>query len=218
MYERTRAVRIEAVRNSNRQSSVVKSMQTQSASVILEADQLAGQTETQANGGAVGAQCLGLQCIQSSCPLLGPLGCGIRHNHHYQLKAQHGRRSGKDPRWIHVKVAKSFSRLAFVLLTSRRLFPHPDCQPRHSIFEKLLAFHTEHRTDMRLAMQDLDQAAQQVPARLRNEETQLLQRLLDEPESRRRRGPVALAKILPVVLARLGMRTLQSEPEVQDPS
>ena len=142
----------------------------------------------------------------------------IRHNHHYQLQAQRWRRSGKDPRWIHVKVAKSFSRLAFVLLTSRRLFPHPACQPRHSIFEKLLAFHTEHRTDMRLAMQDLDQAAQQVPARLRNEETQMLQRLLDEPESRRRRGPVALAKILPVVLARLGMRTLQSEPEVQDPS
>ena len=142
----------------------------------------------------------------------------VLHNHHYQANAKRWQRLGKDPRWMRVKVAKSFSRLAFVLMASQRLFPHPACQPRHSIFEKLLAFHTEHRTDMRLAMQDLDRAAGQVPSRIRREETQMLQRLLDEPESRRRRGPVALAKILPVVLARLGMRTLQSEPEEQDPS
>jgi transposase len=140
----------------------------------------------------------------------------VHHNHHYQLNAKRWQRLGKDPRWIRVKVAKSFSRLAFVLVTAQRLFHHAACQPRHSIFEKLLAFHTEHHTDMRLAMLDLDRAAGQVPSRVRREEAQLLQRLLDEPEARRRRGPVALAKILPVVLARLGLRTLQSEPEEQD--
>ena len=141
----------------------------------------------------------------------------IRHNHHYQAHSERWRRVGKDRRWIHVKVAHKFSRLAFVLLTTQRLFPHPACQPRHSILEKLLAFHTEHKTDMALTMADLERAAQQVPGRIRMEETRLLQALLDEPETRRRRGPVALTKLLPLVLARVGMRVLQSETEEQDP-
>lgn len=146
----------------------------------------------------------------------------MRHNHHYQANAQRWQHSTqarrRDPRWMRVKVAKSFSRLAFVMLTSQRLFPHPACQPRHSIFEKLLAFHTEHRSDMSKVLPDLDRAARQISGRIHAEETHLLKRLLDEPESRRRRGPVALAKIIPLVLARLGMRTLQLKPEEQDPS
>ena len=41
----------------------------------------------------------------------------IRHNHYFQGKAEHWLRGGKDPRWIRIKVAKSFSRLAFVILS-----------------------------------------------------------------------------------------------------
>jgi transposase len=141
----------------------------------------------------------------------------IRHNHHYKAQADRWLRLGKDPRWIHVKIAKSFSRLAFVLLTGKCLFPHPACQPRHSIYEKLLAFHTEHQTNIHRALEDIDLAERQLPARTRQEENQMLRRQLEDPRSRRRRGPVALAKIIPLVLARLGMRAVQSEAEGKDP-
>ena len=46
----------------------------------------------------------------------------------------------------------------------------------------------------------------------------MLQRQLDDPRCRRKRGPVALAKIIPLVLARLGIRAIQSETEGEDPS
>lgn len=142
----------------------------------------------------------------------------IRHNHHFQARAARWRYLGKDPRWIRVKVAKSFSRLAFVLLTGPGLVPHPACQPRHSLCDKLMAFHTDHRTDIHRALEDIDLAARQLSDRTCREETELLQQQLDEPRCRRRRGPVALAQIIPLVLARLGVRMLQSEPEGEDPS
>jgi transposase len=51
----------------------------------------------------------------------------IRHNHHYQARARRWQDQNKDARWIRVKIAKSFSRLAFVLVTGRCLYPHPAC-------------------------------------------------------------------------------------------
>lgn len=141
----------------------------------------------------------------------------IRHNHHYKLRADRWHHQGKDPRWTHVKIAKSFTRLAFVMLTGRCLFPHPACQPRHSVCEKLLAFHTEHRTDIQEALRDIDRANRQFSRRVRQEETHMLQRQLEDPQFRRRRGPVALAQIIPLVLARLGIRAVQSEAEGEDP-
>ncbi len=142
----------------------------------------------------------------------------IRHNHHYQAKAHRWQRQNKDPRWIRVKVAKSFSRLAFVLLTGRCVFPHPACQPRHSICDKLLAFHCERQTDIQRSLEDIDRANAQLSGRTRQEERQMLQSQLDDPRCRRRRGPQALAKIIPLVLARLGIRIVQSETEGEDPN
>jgi transposase len=142
----------------------------------------------------------------------------IRHNHYYQGRTHRWQQQNKDPRWIHVKVAKSFSRLAFVMLTGRCLFPHPSCQPRHSICEKLMAFHCEHKTEIECALKDIDQANAQISGRTQQEERQLLQSQLDDPRCRRRRGPQALAKIIPLVLARLGVRAVQSQTEGEDPN
>ena len=142
----------------------------------------------------------------------------IRHNHHYHAIADRWQRQHKDARWIHVKVAKSFSRLAFVMLSGRCLFPHPACQPRHSICDKLMAFHCEHKTDIRLALQDIERVSAQLSGRTRQQEGQMLQSQLDDPRCRRRRGPQAIAKIIPLVLARLGIRMLQSETEGEDPN
>lgn len=142
----------------------------------------------------------------------------IRHNHYYHLKNAHWRSARKDPRWTHVKVAKLFSRLGFAILTGGALFPHPACQPRHTILEKLLAFHCEHKTDMKLAMDDLDRAAAQLPVKTRREEVAALRLMLDDATQRRRRGPVALSSILPLVLARLEAAVLQSKTEGTGPS
>lgn len=142
----------------------------------------------------------------------------IHHNHYYQAKADRWQRTNKDPRWIHVKVAKSFSRLAFIMLTGRCVFPHPACQPCHSICEKLMAFHCEHRTDIQRALEDIDRVSAQLSGRTRQQETQMLQEQLDEPRCRRRRGPQAIGKIIPLVLARLGIRMVQSKTEGEDPN
>jgi transposase len=137
----------------------------------------------------------------------------IRHNKYFRLKAEHWECQHKDPRWMRVKVAKIFSRFAFVVLTGKALFPHPACQQRHYILEKLLAFHTEHRTDMAIALEDLERAARQFPARTRREEIKTLRQMLDDASVRRRRGPIELGKIIPLVLARLGIAQVQSKPE-----
>ena len=140
----------------------------------------------------------------------------IRHNHHYQAQAERWRRASKDARWIRVKVNKSFSRLAFVMLAGRCVYPHAACQPRHSICDKLMAFHCEHKTDLQRALEDIDQVSAQLSGRTRQGEIQMLQDQLDNPRCRRRRGPQALAKIIPLVLARLGIRLLQSQVEGED--
>jgi transposase len=146
----------------------------------------------------------------------------LRHNHHFQAVAARWKRQGKDPRWLHVKVAKSFSRLLFVLLTGPGVVPHPACQPRHSICDKLLGFHIDHHTELPQALEDIDHAARQLSGRTCREEAELLRQQLDAPRSRhgcgRQRGPVPLAQLIPLVLARLGVRMLQSEPEGEDPS
>lgn len=141
----------------------------------------------------------------------------IRHNNYFQGKAKLWQRAGKDPRWIRVKIAKSFSRLAFVILTGAYAVPHPACQPRHAITEKLLAFHGDHRTPIEQTLADIDRACAHWTPRTHQEETRSLQDLLDNPTTRRRRGPVAIAEIIPLVLARMGLRVLQSSPEEQDP-
>jgi transposase len=140
----------------------------------------------------------------------------IRHNHHYGARAARWLALGKDPRWSRVKIAKSFSRLAFVMLIGKCVHPHPACQPRHSICEKLLAFHCEHHTAIEQTLADIDRVNQQLGSRGRRDEVQTLQDQLDDPSRRRRRGPQALAKIIPLVLARLGIRVLQSETEGED--
>ena len=140
----------------------------------------------------------------------------IRHNHHYQARDDRWQRQHKDPRWIRVKVAKSFSRLAFVMLTGRCLFPHPSCQPRHSICDKVLAFHCERKTDIQRALQDIERLSSQLSDRTRQQEGEMLQSQLDDRSCRRRRGPQAIGQIIPLVLARLGIRMVESEAEGED--
>jgi transposase len=135
----------------------------------------------------------------------------VQSNHYFQARAEPWTRAGKDPRWIRVKVAKIFSRLAFALVAGRQLFPHPCCRPRHAILGKLLAFHSDHGTDPGTMRQDLEAAVEQLPASSRAREAEPLQHELEALG--RRRGPQPLAEILPLVLARLAGRVLQSRTD-----
>jgi len=132
----------------------------------------------------------------------------VKSNHYFAARAENWTRAGKDPRWIRVKVAKIFSRLAFAMLASRQLFPHPCCQQRHYILSKLLAFHMDHHTQPRVLRRDLEAATDQLPLKARPVEVGPLQQELDALA--RRRGPQPLAKIIPLVLARLAGRVVQS--------
>lgn len=136
----------------------------------------------------------------------------IRHNHHYLAKADGWRKQRKSPGWIHVKIAKSFSRLLFVILTNRCLYPHPACQAKHYILDKLMAFHRDCDTPMSLVMQDLEQAARHFPKTLLQEEGAALKAQLKQI-NKRRRGPVTLTSLIPQVLARLGLGEIQSVSE-----
>jgi transposase len=134
----------------------------------------------------------------------------VQSNHYFHARADLWRRLGKDRRWLRVKVAKIFSRLCFTIVAGRQLFPHPCRQPNHYVLEKLLAFHLAHHTDPALIRQDLEALIEQLPHKTRADEAQRLQAHLDEL-AKRRRGPQPLANILPVVLARLQHRVVQSQ-------
>src|SRR5712692_3616700 len=134
----------------------------------------------------------------------------VNCNHYFGARAELWRRAGKDPRWLRVKVAKIFSRLAYALVAGRQLFPHPCCQPRHYLLGKLLEFHGGHGTPPAELRQDLEAVIQHLPAKTRVEEAQPLEERLHEL-MKRRRGPQPLAAIIPMILARLGKVVVQSE-------
>jgi transposase len=136
-------------------------------------------------------------------------------NHYFRARAAQWKRAGHDDRWLRVKIAKIFSRLAFALVAGRQLFPHPCCQPRHYLVGKLLAFHSEHATDLVALLRDLQAVVEQLPRTSCPDEADAVQEQLDA--LLRRRGPQPLADILDVVLARLAARMIQSTTESAAP-
>lgn len=134
----------------------------------------------------------------------------VQCNHYFGARGQRWTHAGKDPRWVRVKVAKIFSRLAFAIVAGRQLFSHPCRQPRHYLIGKLLAFHSDHHTSLAAQRQDLEAAADQLPIKNRAEEAASLQQELDALA--RRRGPQPLAGIISLVLARLAGQVVQSRP------
>jgi transposase len=132
-------------------------------------------------------------------------------NDHFRQKAAAWELAGKPPKAIRVRVAKTFSRLAYALLVGGRLFRHPALQPRDYILDKLLAFQTEHDIPMSQRRLDLLAAVDQVPAAERAAEAEpLAEQLRKLRAGRGRRGPVLLGDILPIVLEKLGVGSIQS--------
>jgi transposase len=139
-------------------------------------------------------------------------------NHHCRARASLWSKDKKNPRWVRVKIAKSFSRLAYTLVAGQQLVRHPCLHERHYLLDKILAFHREHDTPLPQMMEDLQAAVEQLPhSEYAAEATSLAERLADI--NARHRGPQVLGDILPIVLARLGVPQVQlGAAGDQDPS
>jgi transposase len=134
------------------------------------------------------------------------IGC----NRHFGMLTELWRAKGHDPRLNHVRVACRFCRIAFHMVAGQHVFKHPSMQQRHYILDKLGAFHRTHDTPMNQTMADLLAAIDQLPRSAHAEEAEPLRAELDRIQAGRRRGPQLLGDILPIVLARLGVGTVQS--------
>jgi hypothetical protein len=96
------------------------------------------------------------------------------------------------------------------MVAGRQVFRHPSIQGRHTILDKLTAFHREHDSGMAEVLRDLQAAIGQVPPREYAAEAKPLAEELQKIHDGRRRGPQLLGDILPIVLARLGVGAVQS--------
>jgi transposase len=134
----------------------------------------------------------------------------IQCNHHFQHLATQWAGQGKDARDSHVRVGLRFCRIAFQMVAGRQVFRHPCIQGRHSVLDKLMAFHRAHDTAVAEVLHDLQAASGQVPPREHAAEAKPLQEELRRIQEGRRRGPQRLGDILPLVLARLGVGAVQS--------
>lgn len=139
-------------------------------------------------------------------------------NRHFRDLAERWAQAGKNPRWTRVKVAMRFCRIAFQMVAGQQVFRHPSIRERAYVLEKLMTFHREHQTGMNQTLADLQAAVDQLPKGEHAAEADPLVKELEAIEKGRRRGPQPIGKILPVVLARLGVRRVQSgKSGVNDP-
>jgi transposase len=132
-------------------------------------------------------------------------------NQHFNVLAAHWKAAGKDPRLTRSRVASRFARIAYQIVAGNQVCRHPAMQQQSYILEKLLIFHTEHGTPVAQILADLQTAAGQLPKSAYAREAQPLADILRKLEHGRKRGPVPIADIIPIVLARLGVRLLQSK-------
>jgi transposase len=134
----------------------------------------------------------------------------IKCNQHFRALAGRWRLAGRDPRHSHVKVACRFCRIAYQIVAGRQVFRHPCLQGRGYILAKLSAFHLEHGTSSKDALEDLQSALQQIPVKEYRAEAQPLAEQLQNAQKSRSKGPQLLRDILPIVLAKLGVGCVQS--------
>ena len=131
------------------------------------------------------------------------------HCNYYRGQAEVDRSRGIDKRASRVKIANRFSRLALACVAGDEPMRHPCFKEPESILEKLRRFHHEHQTPHDRLLADLEKAIEQLPYNTRNHEAAIVAAVLQQQASRRR-GSVAIGELLPAVLARLGVTTINT--------
>lgn len=118
-----------------------------------------------------------------------------------------------------VRVAKRFSRLAFLMLAGPRIVPHPCCRDPHDVLDKLVGFHLEHTAGEGPApatrlRENLAAAAEQLPREARSREAQALDRSATRFGKSRSSQVQSLGSLLKEVLADRLLTKVQSSAEV----
>ena len=136
----------------------------------------------------------------------------VQNNAHFGSLASQWVAAGADPRKTRVKVASKFCRIAFQLVSGRVAFRHPSMHVRHYVLDKLIGWQREHDTPMAQSLRQLQAAADQLPRQSYAAEAKPLLAELERIENGGRRGVQLLGDVLPMVLARLGVRVVESKP------
>ena len=89
----------------------------------------------------------------------------VCHNRYFAARAALWRTSKTDERLIRTRVGKRFCRLAFAMVGGRQLIPHPCCQNRAYILDKLNSFHQDHGTPMDRRLAELHATMDWLPKR-----------------------------------------------------
>lgn len=137
--------------------------------------------------------------------------CLLTCHPHFRGLAEAWRQAGDDPRRVVVKVAQRLCRILYQVVAGGQVFCHPQYKGRHYILDKLIAFHEGHGTAAAAVLRDLEAAAAQLPAAERAAEAAPLCERLRALTSGRAGDPHGLAGILPKVLARLGVKKVESQ-------
>lgn len=134
----------------------------------------------------------------------------IKCNDHFRVLVAGWRAKGKDPRDIHVKVAGRFCRIAFHMVAGGATYRHPCARERHSVLQKLIRFSLEHEIASDQLLRDLDAAVARLPREAHREEAAPLAEELARVRKQRGAGPQRLGELLPAVLFKLGVGTVES--------
>jgi len=137
----------------------------------------------------------------------------VRCNHHFRALNAIWKSQGKDSRWSRVKVASRFTRILYQIVAGQQVFKHPSQCGRAYILDKLLGFHRQHATPPDKTLLDLNTAIQQIPKTEYDNEAAPLRASCEKRRGRSRRGPQPIGDILLVVLAKLGVGTVELTSE-----
>ena len=132
-------------------------------------------------------------------------------NDHFRVLAAGWQLEGKDPRDIRVRVAGRFCRIAYQMVAGRATYRHPSGRGHDYVLRKLMKFGIEHGIEIREVMKILEAATAQLPDVAHGEEAEALQDEINELQKKRGSGVRSLGEILPAVLAKLGVKLIQSK-------
>lgn len=112
---------------------------------------------------------------------------------------------------IRCRIANRITRAIFQIVSGRRLFDHPSQLDRNYIMQKLLDYHHDHRISPGDTVRNLETAAHQIPQQYQQEQVRPLQQFCKKAQRSRKSEPKILGKLLIAVLARIGVRDLESD-------
>jgi transposase len=136
--------------------------------------------------------------------------CLVRCNDHFRGLSARWLGLKKDKHDIRVRVADRFCRIAFQVVAGDGALRHPCLQRRHYIIHKLIKFYDDHNIDIKETKSDLDAAVAQLPCSEYASEAEPLKHEWAAQPAKRGAGAPRLGEILPAVLAKLGVKLVQS--------